>query len=317
MESGFERNSGGTDGAAAIASGEECLRKGDFEATLEHFQSAIAALDDEQATKIIHCREQAALALFKLGRYEEAEAMASAVLSLQPASRNALHTRGQARLQLANPRPAMSDLSAALPLCSSARERVDTSRLLEAAEAAAGAQAEQDPRARGLELLREGRAREAVACLAWSRTKLKATNSPLYPDCLLDLSLACTKAGDLQAGITALEEGLDTNKLKSRMRVTFHALKSALHMSRGENTAAIEGYSVAAATLRREIALKAQQGTSNNSSSSGSGEGSSGHQSSSVDESSQDKQQRADEQQEHDELSDERLIREATEELCS
>ena len=72
-----------------------------------------------------------------------------------------------------------------------------------------------------------------------------------------------------------------------------------------------------AATLRREIALKAQQDTSNNSSSSGSGEGSSGDQSTSVDESSQDKQQRADQQQEHDELSDERLVREATEELCS
>ena len=73
-------------------------------------------------------------------RYEESEAMASAVLSSQPASWNALRARGQARLQLAKPRPAMSDLSAALPLCSSARERADISRLLEAAEAAAGAQ---------------------------------------------------------------------------------------------------------------------------------------------------------------------------------
>jgi hypothetical protein len=54
-------------------------------------------------------------------------------------------------------------------------------------------QAEQDPRARGLELLREGRAREAVTCLEWSRTKLKAANSPLYPACLLDLALACMK----------------------------------------------------------------------------------------------------------------------------
>ena len=68
MESGFERNSGGTDGTAAIASGEGCLRKGDFEAALEHFQSAIAALDDEKATNVIHCREQAALSLFMLGR---------------------------------------------------------------------------------------------------------------------------------------------------------------------------------------------------------------------------------------------------------
>jgi predicted signal transduction protein with EAL and GGDEF domain len=54
------------------------------------------------------------------------------------------------------------------------------------------------------------------------------------------------QAGDLQAGIAALEEGLDTVKLQSRMRVTFHALKSTLHMSRGENAAAIEGYSTAA-----------------------------------------------------------------------
>jgi hypothetical protein len=212
-------------------------------------------------------------------RYDEAEALASRVLGKEPASRQALQLRGEARLKQSKPRIAMLDLSAALPLANGADERNETARLLEAAEAAAGAevvilpcwnacivgvllhvldcckdstsfyekarctcirvlhvvhtghelfvsilccanyyvtahramipytnlllllllllyqtlQAEQDPRARGLELLREGRAREAVTCLEWSRTKLKAANSPLYPACLLDLALACMK----------------------------------------------------------------------------------------------------------------------------
>eukprot|EP00953_Heterococcus_sp_UTEX-ZZ885_P024522 13412-Heterococcus_DN1.PRE.3 len=73
-------------------------------------------------------------------RYEEAEALASRVLSKEPACRQALQLRGEARLKQCKPRIAMLDLSTALPLANGADERNETARLLEAAEAAAGAE---------------------------------------------------------------------------------------------------------------------------------------------------------------------------------
>ena len=56
------------------------------------------------------------------------------------------------------------------------------------------------------------------------------------------------QAGDPAAGVAALDEGLDTDKLTHRMRVTFHTLKATLHMSRGDGTSAIESYNAAAGT---------------------------------------------------------------------
>jgi tetratricopeptide (TPR) repeat protein len=85
-----------------------------------------------------------------LRRYEEAEALASRVLSKEPACRQALQLRGEARLKQCKPRIAMLDLSTALPLASGADERNETARLLEAAEAAAGAEVFTPPHLRTL-----------------------------------------------------------------------------------------------------------------------------------------------------------------------
>jgi hypothetical protein len=54
------------------------------------------------------------------------------------------------------------------------------------------------------------------------------------------------QAGDPAAGVSALDEGLNTDKLTHRMRVTFHTLKATLHMSRGDGTSAVDSYNAAA-----------------------------------------------------------------------
>jgi hypothetical protein len=71
MEANSTKDDMSQETADAIAAGDEALQKDDSQAALEHFQKALATLEDrgqQAASEATHCREQAATALFRLGK---------------------------------------------------------------------------------------------------------------------------------------------------------------------------------------------------------------------------------------------------------